>query len=178
MARTSHFRGYRAVPVAIMGAVALVTGALESIWIGQLTPRVHASIWLGVAAGCALIGAVDVWIRRRGLPTRMIRLALLQLAPSLGVGLALGVILWDRPEILPGVWTMIFGLGVLASRPYLPRPILGVALFYVVAGTAMAFAGRPDEVPSPWAMGLTFGIGQAVAAAALRNSTPDKDELR
>ncbi len=160
-----------------MGAVALVTGAGESACLGQISPAMHAWIWVGVAAVCASIGAVDVWVRRRGLPTRTIRLALLQLVPSLGVGLALGVLLRDRPEILPGVWTMVFGLGVLASRPYLPRPILGVALFYSAAGTAMAFAAVPGQVPSPWAMGLTFAIGQAVSAMALRDSTPDQDGL-
>lgn len=175
MARATHFRGYRAVPVALMGAVALVTGVAETLWIEKIDASLHALVWLGVAAACAMIGAVDVWIRRRGLPTRTIRLALLQLVPSLCVGLALGVLLRDRPEILPGVWTMVFGLGVLASRPYLPRPILGVALFYSVAGCAMAFAGRPGEVPSPLAMGLTYAIGQAVSAAALRNSSPEGD---
>ena len=46
--------------------------------------------------------------------------------------------------------------------------ILGVALFYVCAGMGMAFAARTGSTPSPWEMGLTFGVGQIVAAAALR----------
>jgi hypothetical protein len=62
---------------------------------------------------------------------------------------------------------MIFGLGVLASSPYLPRAILGVALFYVAAGIAMSLAVQPGGVASPWEMGLTYGVGHLVSAVIL-----------
>ena len=82
-------------------------------------------------------------------------------------------LLSDRPELLPGVWTSLFGLGALASRPYLPAPILGVALFYVAAGLAMAAAARAGVSPSPWAMGITFLVGQLCAATVLRRGSEE-----
>lgn len=173
VARGAIFRGYRAIPAAAMGVVALVGAAIEVAAFADLGAAEHAWYWLGVAALCATIGAVDMWCTRRSLPVRTVSTAVAQLVPSLVVGLVLGALLWDRAEILPGVWTMVFGLGVLASRPYLPRAILGVSLFYVVAGIAMAFAAKDGAVVSPWAMGLTFFVGQLVAASALHRSEED-----
>lgn len=173
VARGAIFRGYRAAPVAAMGGVALLGAAVEAIAYPGFGAAAHAWFWLGVAAVCATIGAVDMWCTRRSLPVRTVSIAVAQLVPSLVVGLVLGLLLADRAELLPGVWTMVFGLGVLASRPYLPSAVLGVALFYVVAGVAMAFAARDGAVVSPWAMGLTFGVGQVVAAAALHRSQED-----
>jgi len=175
IARATYFRGYRAVPVASMGAVAFVGATVESLGAIGATAAAHAWYWLGIAVLCGGIGALDMFRTRRSLPTRTVSIAVVQLLPSLFVGLALGVLLADRAEMLPGVWTMVFGLGVLASRPYLPGAILGVALFYVCAGIGMAFAARTGTVPSPWEMGLTFGVGQFVAAAALRRPFHDDE---
>ncbi|MEM9803273.1 MAG: hypothetical protein AAGA20_23340, partial [Planctomycetota bacterium] len=167
VARGAFFRGYRAVPVAAMGVVALVAAGVETIVLPRPEPVDHALYWLGVAVLCAGIGAVDMWCTRRSLPVRTVSIAVAQLVPSLLVGLVLGGLLFDRAELLPGVWTMVFGLGVLASRPYLPSAVLGVALFYVVSGAAMAIAARSGSLASPWAMGVTYGVGQLAAAAAL-----------
>ena len=52
----------------------------------------------------------------------------------------------------------------------LPALPLGVAIFYVAAGLAMAAAARAGVTPSPWAMGITFLVGQLYAAAVLRRS--------
>lgn len=169
--RASIYRGYRAAPVAGMGFVAWTVAACEALWAGNIGPRAHAMVWLGVALLCATIGAADLWRRRDAVSGRDTWTAVGQLLPALVVGVAMTWLLSDQPELLPGVWTSLFGLGVLASRPYLPAPILGVAVFYVTAGLAMAAAARAGVSPSPWAMGLTFLVGQLSAAAVLRRSS-------
>lgn len=68
--------------------------------------------------------------------------------------------------VLPGLWAAVFGLGVFASRPYLPRAVGWVALYYLLAGVVLLILARPG-VPSPWSVGLTFGFGQAAAAVVL-----------
>ena len=65
------------------------------------------------------------------------------------------------------IWTMLFGVGLLSSAPYLPGHIRLLGLFYLVAGGVMAHAARVG-LSSPWPMGLTFCGGQLVAAAILR----------
>lgn len=182
VARGAHFRGYRAAPVAAMGIVALIAAAAEgtlarlALGAASTTPQQHAAYWLGVAAICASFAVADL-VRRYGLlPRHATALALGQLTPALGVGIVLAVTLWPRAELLPGLWTMVFGLGVLASAPYLPRAVLGVALYYVAAGAALTLATREGLGASPWTMGITFGVGQLASAAALRTGQDsDKD---
>jgi hypothetical protein len=186
VARGAHFRGYRAVPVAAMGVVALAAAAAEGTFarlaFGSAlpTPHQHAAYWLGVAAFCASFAIADL-VRRYGLlPRHATALALGQLTPALGVGIVLAIALWPRAELLPGLWTMVFGLGVLASAPYLPRAVLGVALYYVAAGAALTLATHAGQSASPWTMGITFGVGQFASAAALRTGQDvdqQKDEV-
>lgn len=171
--RASIYRGYRAAPVAAMGFVAWSAATCEALWASDIGPWSHAMVWLGVAAVCATIGAVDLWRRRDAVSGRDTWVAVGQLLPALVVGVVMTWLLSDRPELLPGIWTTVFGLGVLASRPYLPAPILAVAIFYVAAGLGMASAARSGVAPSPWAMGITFLVGQLCAAAVLRRSAEE-----
>lgn len=173
VARASFYRGYRAAPVAAMGFIAWSVATCEALWAGEIGPWAHAMVWLGVALVCASIGAADLWRRRAAVSGRDTWTAIGQLVPALVVGVSMTWLLSDRPELLPGVWTILFGLGALASRPYLPAPILGVALFYVAAGLAMAAAARAGVSPSPWAMGITFLVGQVCAATVLRRGSEE-----
>lgn len=173
VARASFYRGYRAAPVAAMGFIAWSVATCEALWAGEIGPWAHAMVWLGVALVCATVGAADLWRRRAAVSGRDTWTAIGQLVPALVVGVSMTWLLSDRPELLPGVWTSLFGLGALASRPYLPAPILGVALFYVAAGLAMAAAARAGVSPSPWAMGITFLVGQVCAATVLRRGSEE-----
>jgi hypothetical protein len=86
------------------------------------------------------------------------------------VGAVVTAILLQRAgsaAMLPGLWSMLFALGIWSSRPYLPKAIGLVALFYVLAGTWLLAGARGTHVPSPWEMGLTFGVGQSALALVL-----------
>lgn len=69
--------------------------------------------------------------------------------------------------LLPGLWAVIYGLGIFASRPYLPRAIGGVGLFYVIAGLLQLWAVGSQADPDPWTMGITFALGQWALALVL-----------
>jgi hypothetical protein len=62
---------------------------------------------------------------------------------------------------------VIFGLGVFASRPVLPRPLLVVGVWYVAAGLGVLLLARGEQALSPLAMGVPFGVGQGLAAVLL-----------
>ena len=70
-------------------------------------------------------------------------------------------------QYLPGLWAVLFSLGVFASRPYLPRIIGWVALYYLVAGTVLLAMAADSTSLSPWGMGLTFGLGQIASGIVL-----------
>jgi|GEM_PF-685172 len=179
VARSSFFRGYRSEIAVGQAVLAFGTAAVEWIYWASLDAQAHAMIWLSVAFVCALASLIDLALRRRSLPRPSIKLAALQLTPALVVGVSLAPLLWDQAELLPGLWTTIFGLGLLSSAPYLPGHIRLLGLFYLAAGAVMAHAAGIG-LSSPWPMGLTFCGGQLVAAAILREiqASPATPELQ
>jgi hypothetical protein len=97
-------------------------------------------------------------------------LAVQQFLPCLAVGAVLTAAIAGAGEglwLLPGLWQMLFGMGIFASRRLLPDAVLWPALFYLAAGAAVLVFARGAHALSPWAMGVPFAVGQAVTAAVL-----------
>ena len=69
--------------------------------------------------------------------------------------------------LLPGLWSLLFGVGIFAARPYVPRASGWVGLYYWVAGLALLWSSHNIDTLSPWAVGGTFGIGQLLGAVVL-----------
>jgi hypothetical protein len=130
---------------------------------------------LGAAAGSALAAGAEMVLRCRHSASswtpEITWLAVSQFLPCVVAGgLLLVVLLTCAPEslwMLPGLWQVLFSLGIFASYRLLPRATFGVAVFYMTAGVASLALARGDAALSPWAMGLPFGMGQLLAAAVL-----------
>jgi hypothetical protein len=168
------FRGYRAATMSITAGVALGAAALQAGGFHASTAEDFVVFWVGVALLCAAICGVDIFRGtlqqvHRGQRWRTV-LVVAQSVPALLVGAVVTAILLQRAgsaAMLPGLWSMLFALGIWSSRPYLPKAIGLVALFYVLAGTWLLAGARGTHVPSPWEMGLTFGVGQSALALVL-----------
>jgi predicted benzoate:H+ symporter BenE len=61
---------------------------------------------------------------------------------------------------------------VFASCRFLPRWIVAVGVWYLLTGLICIALGDGRAL-SPWAMGLPFGIGQALVAGILLFSTKE-----
>jgi hypothetical protein len=182
LARTEKFRGYRAVPVAGGGILALVAAALQS----TLAPdpsrdlQAYLSLWISVAVLAGGLTAWDVWQRHRTSGSHgnvLTRLACEQFAPCVVAGgLITGVIARCAPEaawMLPGLWSVFFSLGLFASLRLLPNSIIAVAGWYLSAGCCCLALGPTTAGLAPWTMALIFGTGQLAAAAALASQQPE-----
>jgi hypothetical protein len=177
MARTEVFRGYRALPVAFSGLLALLAGVVQSAWISNPQESIGAylTLWVGAAILSALAAGAEMTLRMRtnrsALSREVTLLAVGQFAPCLLAGGLVTLVLASvAPEalwILPGIWQILFSLGIFASYRLLPRATFGVGVFYLCAGVACLALGRGDNALSPWAMALPFGFGQLYAAAVL-----------
>jgi hypothetical protein len=177
LARTEVFRGYRAMPVAFSGAIALLAALIQAGTIVDPSTQIgpYLVLWVGAAVLSALAAGLEMMIRARNSSSPMTReltwLALEQFCPSLLAGaLVTVVIVRFAPEslwILPGLWQIFFGLGVFASCRLLPRPTFWVAVFYLGTGLAVLAVARGEAALSPWSMGLPFGAGQFLAALVL-----------
>ena len=184
LARTDMYRGYRAVPVALSGALALVAAAVQPILGGTASEETFVRYWVMVAVLASAIaggGIVNGYAHEQSrLARRRTRTAVGQLLPCVVAGMGVTVLMTragtDYIASLPGLWAILFGLGVFASRPYLPRIIGWVALFYLAAGMLLLAMARDATSLSPWGMGLTFGFGQIVSGIVLYWNLERKSE--
>jgi hypothetical protein len=185
MARTEKFYGYRAFPTAL-GAAGAAAGALvQALWLGagNVTLGAFLALWIPLAAVSGGYAAGDAWQRRRrdsSLTGAMVRLACEQFVPCVLVGAALTLtIARFIPEIgwtLPGLWSIVFSLGLFASLRLLPSAILAAAAWYLVAGCTCLALGPERAGLSPWTMVVTFGVGQSIIAAVLARQPAEADD--
>jgi hypothetical protein len=105
-----------------------------------------------------------------GLADEMIRMAVEQFLPSLAAGILITAVLAGAvPQagwMLPGLWQVVFSLGVFSSCRFLPRPMLAAGVWYLATGLGCLALGGARAL-SPWAMGIPFAAGQLLVAAVL-----------
>jgi hypothetical protein len=177
MARTETFRGYRSGTVALSGLVAFGVAAVQAVWVPDPAADVgrYLGLWISAAAVCVAVWGVEMVLRCRRATLRLTRqmtlLAVEQFSPCMVAG---AVLTWaivryaaESVWMLPGMWAVIFSLGVFASCRLLPRPVFWVGAYYLGAGLLMLALARGEAALSPWAMVGTFGVGQLLAAAVL-----------
>lgn len=177
LARAELFRGYRSSAAAASAVLALATAWAQVLLIPDPASRpiIYVGLWALAALVATLTSAVPLVHRARLDASPLLRektySALGMLAPCLAAGalVTLTLLVADASVLwlLPGLWSVMFGLGVFASLPVLPRPMAGVGSFYLFAGAAALGLARGSDAFSPWAMILTFGVGQLLAAAVL-----------
>ena len=175
MAKGEVYRGYRSVPVAASGLIGIAAAALQPRHVTGQDAIGFVVYWSGVAAVAGVIGASEIVynyvVREDETERRRTRQVIGQFLPSVlaaaivsasFVHLSAGLV-----PLLPGLWAICFGLGVFASRPYLPRASGVVALFYYAAGIALLWRAHGVESLSGWWVGATFGVGQLMTALVL-----------
>lgn len=177
VARDTQFRGYGPASIAASGLLALAVAAVQ----GHITHDGRdffpfLFVWAGTAAIAIGLTASETIGRARrvhnGLANEMILLAAEQFLPALVVGVLLTVVLVEAaPQqlwLLPGLWQLLFSLGVFASCRFLPRQTLAVGVWYLVAGLTCIMVQSATKTFSPWTMGIPFGVGQLLVAAVLQ----------
>jgi hypothetical protein len=183
IAVSTQFRGYGPASVAASGVLALVVAAFQtrlfevrSHGAFEQDMRSYLAVWVSVAAVAVLLTALETLKRARrvhsGLAPEMLHRAVEQFVPALMSGALLTIVLLRfAPQnlwMLPGLWQIVFSLGVFASCRFLPWQMGIVGVWYLSAGLAcIALCGLKGAC-SPWAMGIPFGVGQLLVAGILQ----------
>ena len=186
MASTTEFRGYGPATLAATGIFAILAAGAQGHWVPDPVSHISAylSIWISTAVLSAVLTGVQMYTRTRrihsGLSNEMLRMAVEQFLPSAGAGLLVTIVLLRYVPIatwmLPGMWQIIFGLGVFSSCRFLPRPMIAAGMWYLLTGLSCLAMGGSQAL-SPWAMGISYGAGQLlVVAILLFTSTENEDE--
>src|SRR5258707_1226064 len=125
----------------------------------------YLTLWVGAAVLSAFASGIEMLLHVRGHGTALDRsitwLAVSQFLPCLVAGALLTFVLVifapDAIWVLPGLWQILFSLGIFASYRLLPRATFGVAVFYLCAGVICLATARGDAALTPWVMGVPFG---------------------
>jgi hypothetical protein len=185
MARGTTFRGYGPAALTTTGVLALLTAIIQAVWLHDPINNIAAYLGLWIATACLSVLIVATEAVRRsqqahsGLADDMLRAAAEDFLPAAIAGALLtGVIVRFAPGnswMLPGLWQVLFSLGVFASCRSLPRAMIAVAAWYLGAGLVCLAAASATQLLSPWAMGLPFAVGQFLAAFLLWRSFGGSD---
>lgn len=187
--RATTFQGLRAFPTALSAVLGLAAASIQNRWLaGSEDPTTKfVTLWVGVAAIALVVVFADMVLRYHRDPTararRMTIEVLARLAPSITVGAALTVIvLLTAHEVawmLPGLWSILLGLGIFAASSLLPRSLQRVGIWYVGCGMAVMIVAQGVNQLHPLAMAVPFGCGQLLAAWLMQrecNQHPTAEE--
>jgi hypothetical protein len=179
VARGTEFRGYGPASIALSGVLAMVVAAAQAQWMTKHHKAdftMWLAVWAGTAAVSVLLTGIETFARARrvhlGFAREMVQSAVEQFLPAMMVGFLLTVVMMRvAPQecwMLPGLWQLIFSLGVFASCRFLPRQMFAVGVWYLAAGLFCLVAASAARTLSPWMMGIPFGVGQLLVAAVLQ----------
>jgi hypothetical protein len=185
MASTTEFRGYGHATLATTGLFAMLAAAAQALWLPDPTHHISAylGVWVSTAVFSAALTGVQMYTRARrihsGLSNEMLRMAVEQFLPSVAAGLLVTIVLLRYAPfatwMLPGIWQVIFSLGVFSSCRFLPRPMIAAGAWYLLTGLSCLAMGD-NRALSPWTMGISFGAGQLLVAGILLFSTSRENE--
>ena len=176
VAHSTEFRGYGPATLAATGLFAIAAAAAQAAWVPDPANHIGAylTLWIWTAALSAAVVAAEMFARTRrihsGMADEMIRMAVEQFLPAVGVGgLLTFVLIRFVPSALwmiPGLWQVIFSLGIFSSCRFLPSMITVAGAWYLLTGL-ISIALADNRALSPWAMGIPYGAGQLMVAAIL-----------
>jgi hypothetical protein len=176
VAHSTEFRGYGPATLAGTGVLAIVAAGAQALWLPDPANHISAylSIWIWTAVLSAGLIGTEMYARTRrihsGMADEMIRMAVEQFLPAAGAGVLLTVVLVRNVPgalwMLPGIWQVVYSLGVFSSLRFLPRAVVAVGVWYLLTGLVL-IALADSRALSPWAMGIPYGAGQLLVAGIL-----------
>lgn len=183
LTRSEVYRGFRVPAVATVGLLAFAAAAGQPLVPGATEALGFVWFWVAIAGACGLMGtatAVHAYACREDeFARRRTRRVVAQFAPCLLAGGALTVGLARVPELiafLPGLWAVVFGLGIIATRPHMPLGIGAIGLAYVAAGAFHFLRTVPGTEPDGWSVGGVFGAGHLLTAFVLWRGVEEEDD--
>ena len=176
MAQAQVFRGYRSATTGSTVLVAAAAALAQARWVPDPLRQLDAylAVWCSAALLSIIVVGIAMAVRSRrsgsSLQRQITLVVVDQFAPCLVAGALMTYVVAqfarDLAWAMPGLWAVLFSLGLFASRRFLPRGVFLIAGYYLLAGL-ICLTLEPARALAPWTMGLVFGVGQAMTAAFL-----------
>ena len=174
VAENTEFHGYGPMTLSATAVIALLAGVAQTWWVPDAAarPLEYVALWLTVGVLCAALIATQMLTRAGrlhiGMAEEMVRVAVLQFLPAAIAGLLLPFVLLRVSRnviwMLPGLWQILFSLGVFASCRCLPRTMYLVGVWFLMTGLGLVALGDSRAL-SPVTMSGAFAAGMIAVAA-------------
>jgi hypothetical protein len=174
VAQTTEFHGYGPLTLSATAIFALLAGVTQSYWLPNPAghPGQYIALWLTTGIVSAALIATQMFTRANrlhsGMADDMVRMAVAQFLPAAAAGVIIPFVLLNINPIvfwmLPGLWQIIFSLGVFASCRCLPRPMLLAGAWFLLTGLVCVALGDTRAL-APASMSCAYAIGMALVAA-------------
>lgn len=145
-----------------LGQVIIGVTALGAAWLAhrQETTLTWLSVWLAEAVLALAIGGVTIVRKARAVKDSVVtgpgRRVLLHFLPAFGSAAVLtaALVLAGISSLLPGLWLLLYGTGVVAGGAFSVRPVPLMGICFLVVGTVALFT--PPALGDIW-MASGFG---------------------
>jgi MFS family permease len=174
VAQATEFRGYGPFTLFATAILAMFAGVAQAHWFPEPAthPGQYVALWLTTGFFSAALIATQMLTRadrlHSGMADEMVRMAVAQFLPAAVAGAVLPFVLLQITHsvfwMLPGLWQIIFSLGVFASCRCLPRPMLLVGAWFLLTGLACIRLGDARSL-APATMSVPYAVGMALVAA-------------
>jgi hypothetical protein len=140
-----------------MGLTGLVAAWLASL---PILEERWLAIWIGAAAVATVVGGLTMLLKARGRGERLSRGVgrrfLFGLIPPILAAVALTWALFDQgaSAAIPGMWLMLYGIGVVTGGTFSVRPVPIMGLAFMLLGVLALFA---PAAGSNALLGVGFG---------------------
>lgn len=182
--RTEEHRGFRSLAVGGSVLFVIAGSIVQQIAVQDVSTGVVAflSIWFWVAIASLVAVLLEMFVRgsisRSRLVWKMNGTMLREIGPCLMVGFVVTLliamhaseqrvvssrILWA----LPGLWAMVYSLGLFSCQRHLPRLSIYVVIYFLVVGAFLLGWNWYTRDAAAWQMLASFGIGQSLLGLVL-----------
>ncbi len=167
MERATSFTAVSGWGVIAMGLIALCAAPVAA---RQGSAEAWLATWLGAAAlSLAAAGWAIVRKARASASPLFVgpgRKSLLGFAPPLAAGAVLTLVLFldGRADVLPGLWLLLYGAGVVTGGAYSVRtlPVMGISFMALGAAALLCPAAWGDPLLAAGFGGLQLGFGAVI----------------
>jgi hypothetical protein len=176
LAQSTEFRGYGPLTLFSTAVFAATAGLIQHVWVPEPArhPLLYVTIWGVTAILSATLIAIQAFTRAHrmhsGMADEMIGMAMEQFLPAAAAGTLLTVVIvTTTPQsvwLLPGLWQVIYSLGVFSSCRFMSRPMLAAGAWYLLTGLLSISFGDARSL-SPWVMAGAYAAGQSLIAGIL-----------
>ena len=183
--RTHAHRGFRSLATLLSAFVVVGMAIFLNRWTTSVSVSQFVNAWTFVAAISIAFAATEMKVRATmgdaNLHWRMHSNLGRQLLPSLVVGAVMTFVLsgnqWpfssqaapdqSMHELLPAVWAMVYGLGLVACVQHLPSAARWVAAWFILGGIVCVLLEHRSIEKLNLQMAVLFGGGQILLGAIL-----------